>query len=120
MHSRLHIAIKVGIIIFTIYALLSKFMQYKDLDFRTRRALFDSFTKSTQPFSSSDLDQFARKGNLNGRQIKNCVQSARALASNENKPLGKAHIMRVLDIIETFKQDIKGGTGYLDAMASYA
>lgn len=29
------------------------------------------------------------------------------------------HIKRVLDVAETFDQDLRGGTGYLDAMRSY-
>lgn len=29
------------------------------------------------------------------------------------------HIKRVLDVHESFDQDLKGGTGYLDAMRSY-
>lgn len=30
-----------------------------------------------------------------------------------------AHIKRVLDVAEAFDQDLRGGTGYMDAMRSY-
>jgi hypothetical protein len=29
------------------------------------------------------------------------------------------HISRVLDVAETFDRDLRGGTGYIDAMRSY-
>ena len=70
-------------------------------------------------FSDADLDRLARKGNLNGRQIKNAVRSAQALAVNERKPLSMAHVIKVLDVAEAFERDLKGGSGYLDAMRSY-
>ena len=30
-----------------------------------------------------------------------------------------AHIKRVLDVIESFDRELKGGTGYVEAMRSY-
>jgi len=53
------------------------------------------------------------------KQIKNSVRTAQALAVNENCPLSMDHIKRVLEVAETFDQDLRGGTGYLDAMRSY-
>lgn len=29
------------------------------------------------------------------------------------------HIKRVLDVAESFERDLKGGSGYVDAMRSY-
>ena len=29
------------------------------------------------------------------------------------------HIKRVLDVVESFDHELKGGTGYVDAMRSY-
>ena len=52
-------------------------------------------------------------------QIKNSVRTAQALAVNEKAPLSMDHIKRVLEVAETFDQDLRGGTGYLDAMRSY-
>jgi MinD superfamily P-loop ATPase len=52
-------------------------------------------------------------------QIKNSVRTAQALAVNEQTPLSMAHIKRVLEVAETFDNDLRGGTGYIDAMRSY-
>ena len=68
--------------------------------------------------TDSDLDALARHS-LNGRQIKNMVRTAQALALNEGEKLCLAHIKKVLEVAETFDRDLKGGTGYIDAMRSY-
>ena len=52
-------------------------------------------------------------------QIKNAVRTAQALAVNEKKPLAMEHIVKVLDVAETFERDLKGGPGYVEAMRSY-
>lgn len=69
-------------------------------------------------FTEEDYDRLSRR-NLNGRQIKNSVRTGQALAIDEKKPLSIEHIIKVLDVAETFDRDLKGGTGYLDAMRSY-
>lgn len=54
-------------------------------------------------------------------QIKNTtVRTAQALALDENVPLSMVHIKRVLEVAETLDRDLHGGTGYIDAMRSYA
>lgn len=52
-------------------------------------------------------------------QIKNAVRTAQALAVNEKTKLTMEHIQSVLVVAESFDHDLKGGTGYLDAMRSY-
>lgn len=47
------------------------------------------------------------------------MRTAQALAVNEKTPLSMEHIKRVLDVAENFEHDLRGGTGYLDAMRSY-
>jgi hypothetical protein len=69
-------------------------------------------------FKEMDFDTLA-KHNLNGRQIKNSTRAAQALALNEGKPLSMSHLTRVLQVAQSFEQDLKGGTGYEDAMRSY-
>ena len=69
-------------------------------------------------FREIDFDTLAKQ-NLNGRQIKNSTRAAQALALNEAKPLSMSHLMRVLQVAQSFEQDLKGGTGYEDAMRSY-
>ncbi|KAI7551710.1 hypothetical protein KC317_g13937, partial [Hortaea werneckii] len=69
-------------------------------------------------FSEEDLDVLARH-QLNGRQIKNAVRTAQALALKEGKMLGMEQVKKVLEVSESFERDLKGGTGYMDAMRSY-
>ena len=69
-------------------------------------------------FSNDDLDRLAR-ASLNGRQIKNVVRSAQALAVNESQEIQLRHIIQVLEVAEAFDRDLKGGSGYTDAMRSY-
>ncbi|KAK3698941.1 hypothetical protein LTR37_016728 [Vermiconidia calcicola] len=68
--------------------------------------------------SDYELDILSRN-QLNGRQIKNLVRTAQALALNEKEKLTMEHIKRVIDVVEAFDHDLKGGTGYIDAMRSY-
>lgn len=55
----------------------------------------------------------------NGKQIKNTVGTAKAIAVHEEKNLSMEHIRRVLEAAESFDRELKGGSGYLDAMRSY-
>ena len=45
--------------------------------------------------------------------------TAQALAVNKGEPLSMRHIREVLNVQQNFEQDLKGGTGYQDAMRSY-
>ena len=75
-------------------------------------------TPTSTIWTEDDYDRLARN-NLNGRQIKNAVRTAQALAVNEKQKLSMEHIRRVLEVAQSFEQDLKGGTGYVDAMRSY-
>jgi len=70
------------------------------------------------PFTDDDYMVLARH-DLNGRQIKNTVRTAQALAINKGEPLSMSHIRKVLDVHLSFDRDLKGGTGYQDAMRGY-
>ncbi|KAI4216084.1 MAG: hypothetical protein LQ351_001580 [Letrouitia transgressa] len=101
-------------------------LRYGELTTKAKRSVWKMFLDKvrekdgleTQKWKESDFDKLARH-NLNGRQIKNAVRTAQALAVNEKKELGMGHIAKVLDVAETFEKDLKGGTGYEDAMRSY-
>lgn len=71
------------------------------------------------PFTEEDYDTLSRH-ELNGRQIKNTVRTAQALAVNKGEPLSMNHIRLVLEVQMSFDRDLKGGTGYQDAMRSYS
>ena len=101
-------------------------LRYEELTSKAKKSVWKTFIKKvvdiegTQvvPLADEDYDRLARR-NLNGRQIKNAVRTAQALAIDEKKPLNIEHIMQVLDVAETFERDLKGGPGYEDAMRSY-
>ncbi|EEP81400.1 conserved hypothetical protein [Uncinocarpus reesii 1704] len=101
-------------------------LRYGDLTTKAKRTVWKMFLDKVRTkeglevvkFTDKDYDTLARH-NLNGRQIKNSVRTAQALALNEKAALSMEHINRVLDVAETFEHDLKGGTGYMDAMRSY-
>ena len=70
------------------------------------------------PFTEEDYTKLA-KHDLNGRQIKNTVRTAQALAVNKGEPLSMEHILHVLDVQMSFDRDLKGGPGHEEAMRAY-
>ncbi|KFY03751.1 hypothetical protein O988_01262 [Pseudogymnoascus sp. VKM F-3808] len=101
-------------------------LRYGELSTKAKKAVFQMFLEKvrvlegtvTLPFTEADFTDLA-KHNLNGRQIKNTVRTAQALAVNQKEPLSMVHIRRVLDVALAFERDLKGGTGYEDAMRNY-
>ncbi|EAA58536.1 hypothetical protein AN6718.2 [Aspergillus nidulans FGSC A4] len=101
-------------------------LRYGDLTTKAKRSVWKMFLQRVQAvegvqsadFTDKDFDMLSRH-NLNGRQIKNSVRTAQALAVNEGNPLSMEHIKRVLEVAETFDHDLRGGSGYMDAMRSY-
>lgn len=86
--------------------------------------MFVNMVKKTDPtliadFSDSDFDLLSRR-QLNGRQIKNAVRTAQALAlKQEDQVMTVEIVKRVLEVSESFDRELKGGTGYVEAMRSY-
>ncbi|PSR82533.1 P-loop containing nucleoside triphosphate hydrolase protein [Coniella lustricola] len=103
-------------------------LRYDPLDLRARKTIFKMFVdkacaqqKSGEDrivFTDEDYGNLSRY-NLNGRQIKNTVIRAQALAVNKAEPLSMKHVRQILDVQVSFDQDLKGGSGYEDAMRSY-
>ena len=101
-------------------------LRYGELTTKAKMTVWKTFIEKVvaiegvhvKPFTDDEYDRLSRR-NLNGRQIKNAVRTAQALAIDEKKPLTIEHIIKVLDVAETFERDLKGGTGYEDAMRSY-
>jgi len=101
-------------------------LRYGELSTKAKKAVFKMFIErvrilegvATMPFKEEDYNSLARH-NLNGRQIKNTVRTAQALAVNKKEPLSMEHIKRVLDVALAFDRDLKGGSGFQDAMRSY-
>lgn len=101
-------------------------LRYENLEHKAKKAIFKIFIERVRvlekldvmPFTEEDYTTLA-KFELNGRQIKNTVRTAQALAVNKGEPLAMKHIRQVLDVLTSFDRDLKGGTGYQDAMRSY-
>lgn len=105
-------------------------LRYDPLDLRAKKTIFKMFVERARAqqktvdkdrktvFTEEDYDNLSRH-DLNGRQIKNTVIRAQALAVNKGEPLAMAHVRQILDVQVDFDRDLKGGTGYQDAMRSY-
>ncbi|KAM0276484.1 hypothetical protein ACHAQH_006711 [Verticillium albo-atrum] len=101
-------------------------LRYDKLSVKAKRAIFEIFIERARAidkvgataFTDDDYDHLT-KFDLNGRQIKNTIRTAQALATNKKEPLSMVHIKNVLEVQRSFEQDLKGGTGYEDAMRAY-
>ncbi|EKG14050.1 ATPase AAA+ type core [Macrophomina phaseolina MS6] len=101
-------------------------IRYDELSHHAKREIWRMFLRKVREMEGAEMMEFreedyntlARK-ELNGRQIKNAVRTAQALAVNMNQKLSMEHIKRVLVVAEGFERDLKGGSGYEDAMRSY-
>ena len=101
-------------------------LRYDSLDVRAKKSIFKIFIERVRvlekmdlmPFTDEDFNSLARY-DLNGRQIKNTVRTAQALAVNKREPLSMSHIRQVLEVQMSFDRDLRGGSGYQDAMRSY-
>lgn len=100
-------------------------LRYGELSTKAKRSVWKMFIEKAREtegmevgsITESDITELARR-EVNGRQIKNLVRAAQALAVHEGKILTMAHIKRVIDVAESFEMDLKGGSGYSDAMRS--
>lgn len=101
-------------------------LRYDKLDAKAKRAIFKLFLERIQthgkldikPFTEEDITTLA-KHDLNGREIKNVMGSAQDLAVNKGEALSMKHVRLVLDVHAKFGRDLKGGSGFEDAMRSY-
>lgn len=101
-------------------------LRYGDLSTKAKKAVWKTFIDKVREIQDmqvddieeKDLDDLSRRA-LNGRQIKNIVRAAQALAIHEDTALAMRHIREVLTVAQTFERDLKGGTGYEDAMRGY-
>lgn len=84
-------------------------LKYNALTATARKELFVNFIKRTSKtapvFDDETLNRLAAV-DINGRQIKNAVRTASALARDEKVPLNEKHIEMVLETISEFEQDL--------------
>ncbi|KAJ6443159.1 ATPase, AAA-type, core [Purpureocillium lavendulum] len=101
-------------------------LRYDALDHKAKKAIFRMFLDRIKAlgkielgvFTDEDFNSLARR-NLNGREIKNVMGSAQDLAVNKGEALCMRHIRQVLDVHTKFDHDLRGGSGYEDAMRSF-
>ncbi|ELR10686.1 hypothetical protein VC83_08337 [Pseudogymnoascus destructans] len=107
VQSRIHIGVK-----------------YSPLGVDTRKAIWRSFLERAKTengnaaYSDKQLNILA-KHSLNGRQIKNAVRSAHAIASSDGTHLCYSHLENVLEVGKEFENDFRG-SGEMANMLSYA
>ena len=90
-------------------------LRFNELDADARRDVWNVFlekyrkangpqlsTRRSVRLTEAQLESLV-KMKLNGRQIKNIVSTATALANNSNEILGYKHLMDVLDILVQFE-----------------
>ncbi|RPA92234.1 hypothetical protein L873DRAFT_1710824 [Choiromyces venosus 120613-1] len=102
-------------------------LRYNELTFKAKVKIWKMFLEMVrvkygedepEVLSEEEIEWLAKK-HLNGRQIKNSVRTAQALANNKKERLQMKHIRIVLNVAEGFENDLKG-TGQLDSMHAYA
>ena len=83
-------------------------LKYEPLTFRARREVWVSllqragFNKDTAPLSEKELDTLANSSK-NGREIRNIVRTAEAVAASRKETLGYRHLMQVKDVSNAFE-----------------
>ncbi|EPS96936.1 hypothetical protein FOMPIDRAFT_130886 [Fomitopsis schrenkii] len=82
-------------------------LRYQDLTPSARRQIWVAFMRKVNDdlpnggLSSEELRELAEK-KINGRQIKNVVKTAGALAAGRKENFGYGHLRQVLDLMEQF------------------
>ncbi|KAM0425124.1 hypothetical protein ACHAPT_009684 [Fusarium lateritium] len=101
-------------------------LRYDALDAKAKRTIFQMFLDRVRTLGKLEVEPlkeddwtYLSKQELNGREIKNVISSAQDLAVNKGEALSMRHIKQVLNVHANFGRDLRGGTGYEDAMRSY-
>ena len=90
-------------------------IHYPKLSTETRKSLWHAFLDRASPESAAamiyneELDDFAQE-DLNGRQIRNVVRTAHALAISDGGMIAVDHVQMALGAMKTFEADFDTGT----------
>ena len=80
-------------------------LRYDPLTLDSRISIWTTMMERLQINTTSiNLAELA-KANINGRQIKNTLQLALALARHENVPVGQKHLQQTMDVTTSFLND---------------
>ncbi|KAA8900259.1 hypothetical protein FN846DRAFT_959205 [Sphaerosporella brunnea] len=98
-------------------------LRYNELGFKAKVKIWTMFFNMVKAqdggeFAEADIEWLAKK-DFNGRQIKNIVRTAQALAKSKRELMGMKHIRVVMGVAEGFENDLKG-TGRMESMHAYA
>ena len=92
-------------------------IEYPKLDYRSKMLVWRTFIRPRRDASqySSDIGEHELKAlasmDMNGREIKNIVKTARLLASRKKVPLGMEHVATVLRVKNASLVAGKGASG---------
>ncbi|KAI9770217.1 MAG: hypothetical protein M1839_003245 [Geoglossum umbratile] len=94
-------------------------LRYGKLGKSAREKVWVAFLQrsGTSCIKSNELGKLIEK-DINGRQIKNAVRTALALAMNEGKDMSYEHLETVIDATAEFDRDFKG-SGQIENLSSY-
>lgn len=88
-------------------------MHYPSIDEHGRAEIWlDFFQELQKQGANINYDLLKSKTNilarddLNGRQIRNCIRTARQLASQANEPLSYDHLKKAIKVAQEFEQYI--------------
>lgn len=82
-------------------------IRYESLNLDARRKVWSAQLDSISALASSDIDVNAlAQQDLNGRQIKNAVQLALCLASDQQSPLTHAILIKTLEVTTLGRQNM--------------
>lgn len=101
-------------------------LSYKKLDSAQRRKIWRNFLQRLKSLKQDDVDfddledhlDDLVKNEMNGRQIRNVITTARQLAQFRNKKLCYAHLRHVMDIAARFDKHIQSIKGMTDEQAA--
>ncbi|CCA68095.1 related to TOB3 (member of AAA-ATPase family) [Serendipita indica DSM 11827] len=83
-------------------------LHYNELDEATKGTIWKAFLAKVDAVGAIEEKEWEilRTKNVNGRQIKNAVKTAQALAHSRQESLTFAHIDQVLTVMEQFERDL--------------
>jgi SpoVK/Ycf46/Vps4 family AAA+-type ATPase len=89
-------------------------LKYNDLTFESRKQIWKTFLErmddSVVNVNEQGLDALA-KANINGRQIKNVIRTAKSLAQYHGEKLDQKKLQQVVDIQAEFEHELDLATG---------
>ncbi|KZT53091.1 P-loop containing nucleoside triphosphate hydrolase protein [Calocera cornea HHB12733] len=89
-------------------------LRFKDLDRVAKKKIWLAFLVKVGleegDFNAGQWEALSLK-KINGRQIKNCVRTAQALATSKKERLDYKHLLQVLTIMDQFEQDFNHPIG---------